>query len=158
MRKKSTLVSIILFTIFSFWLGEGELQIWSNFSVVFGAAGALVITLIFPGKAWQKALIFLVMLSLYILCFFAGTFSSNRAFNECVGRGEEVRIKLSEYHQQFGQYPDSLQQLPAFSLCSRILRPSLLVYQKTNGGYMLSFKDWLVEHSATETYPFMGHK
>jgi hypothetical protein len=90
--------------------------------------------------------------------FFAGANSFDRAYSECVKRCEEVRVQLTEYRQNNNRYPDRLSELEGFKLCGRISRPTMLDYARTDGGYVLSFRDWLVEHRATESEPFMAHK
>jgi len=75
-----------------------------------------------------------------------------------VDRGEEVRVQLSDYYQEENQYPERLSQLEGRILCVRIIRDTVLEYERAKGGYVLSFKDWLLEHTATESVPFMAQK
>lgn len=88
----------------------------------------------------------------------AGGQSSQRAYDECMARGEEVRSALAEFRAHAGGYPRSLDEIPRRLPCRRVLRGSLLKYELTGSGYALSFGDWLVSHSATESEGFMAHK
>src|SRR5215510_4384718 len=78
--------------------------------------------------------------------------------SECVERGEEVRILLSEYRRSHSVYPETLNQLRSPIICARISRPTLLTYERTTNGYTLSFHDWLVHHAASEDQSFLAHK
>jgi hypothetical protein len=98
------------------------------------------------------------MIAVYALTFFGGHDSFGRAFNECVRRGEEVRIVLAEYHRSHNVYPGALNQLRSPIPCRRISRPTILTYERTKNGYTLSFRDWLVEHTASEEASFFAHK
>ena len=91
--------------------------------------------------------------------FGVGARDAAAAFNECVERGEDVRIRLHDYRARSGHYPDSLAALTGAPLpCRRLLRGDLLSYRATATGYSLVFSDWLVEHVATESHGFQPHK
>src|SRR5262249_29880722 len=75
------------------------------------------------------------------LTFFCGLVWFGQVFNECIERGEEVRILLTEYHRSHSVYPETLDQLRSPLPCARISRPTLLTYEKTTNGYTLSFHD-----------------
>lgn len=98
------------------------------------------------------------LLAVYVVAYILGTLSFTRAFNECVTRGDEVRIQLSEYRQKNGQFPERLSQLDGDGLCRSVTRPTLLTYETTKDGYIMIFKDWLVTYQATESDPFHAHK
>jgi hypothetical protein len=155
---KVALITAGLFGAFGYWLGEGSLHTWGELPVVGGGIGCLVVAALVPGRPWLKAFGGVASLALYAVAFYIGSLSFSRAFNECVERGEEVRVQLTEYRNRHNQYPGHLGQLEGFALCERITRPTILDYKKTKDGYELSFGDWLVEHKATESGPFMGHK
>ena len=87
------------------------------------------------------------MIAIYTLTFFGGLASFDRAFNECVKRGEEVRILLGEYHRRHGVYPEALHELRSPIPCVRISGPTILTYERTTNGYALGFRDWLVDHT-----------
>jgi hypothetical protein len=158
MKRNLTIILIGLFGAIGFWFGEGMLQPWAVLPITVGVIGCLVVAFMIPGKPWLKTVIGVASLVLYVVGFFVGSISFSHAYNECVKRGEEVRVQLSEYHQKKGQYPERLNQFEGFGLCGRLIRPTVLQYERTSGGYVLSFKDWLVEHTATESEPFMAHK
>lgn len=158
MRNNVALALAGLCCVFGFWLGEGASPPWVTLPVASGVSGCLAVGLIVTGKAWFKTLAAVGALAVYAMAFSLGWLSFNHAYDECVERGEEVRVQLSEYHQKRNEYPERLDQLEGFDLCARIVRPTVLEYGRTNGGYVLSFKDWLIEHTATEAAPFMAHK
>lgn len=158
MKRNVAIILVGLFVAVGFWFGEGALQPWAALPTTVGVIGCLVVVFIIPGKLWLKTLIGVASLVLYVVGYIVGSISFSHAYNECVERGEEVRVQLSEYHQKKDQYPERLDQLEGFGLCGRITRPNVLQYERTEGGYVLSFKDWLVEHTATESEPFMAHK
>jgi hypothetical protein len=67
-------------------------------------------------------------------------------------------VQLAEYYSKNKHYPENLKQLNSTIPGTRILRPTILNYKKTQDGYDLSFQDWLVEFKATQSVPFMAHK
>jgi len=144
--------------VFGFWLGEGGSPPWAIVPVVSAFVAAFAVAALVHGKLWVKSIGAIAVFALYAVALFLGWISFTDAFRECVEKGEEVRAQLREYHQKEGQFPERLSQLKGFQLCDRILRPTLLEYEKTKSGYVLSFHDWLVEHKATESEPFMAHK
>lgn len=158
MRRNVALAVVALFGTLGFWLGEGGSPPWAALPVGGGVFGCLAVALIVPGKPWCKALGGVAFLALYAIAFFFGSLSFSRAFNECVDRGEEVRVQLSDYYQEENQYPERLSQLEGRILCERIIRDTVLEYERAKGGYVLSFKDSLLEHTATESLPFMAQK
>ncbi len=123
-----------------------------------GVVGGVSVGIAAPGKVISKTLLGGCALVLFVATWFAGAHAFNHAFNECVHRGEDVRVLLTRHYQERGEYPIELDALEAPIPCGRITRPSVLVYEKTADGYELSFADWLVEHTATESEPFMAHK
>jgi hypothetical protein len=143
---------------FGFWLGEGGALPWTLVPVVSAFVAAFAVAVVVPGKLWVKSVGGVGVFALCAGAFFLGRHSFSSAFGECVEKGEEVRAQLSEYHKKENQFPERLGQLEGFKLCGRILRPTLLEYERTKNGYVLSFKDWLVEHKATESESFMAHK
>ena len=112
----------------------------------------------FRGAASDKSISGTAMIAVYALTFFCGLASFASAFNECVERGQEVRILLSEYHHSHSEYPETLNRLRSPIPCSRFTRSTLLTYERTTNGYTLSFHDWLVEHNASEDRSFLAHK
>jgi hypothetical protein len=99
------------------------------------------------------------MIAVYALTFFGGQDSFGRAFNECIERGGEVRILLAEYHRSHSVYPEALNQLRSPMPCGRISRPTILTYERTTtNGYTLGFRDWLIDHTASEEASFFAHK
>jgi len=118
----------------------------------------MVVVLTLPGRRTMKASAGAAMIGVYGLTLFCGLASFGHAFNECVERGEEVRILLSEYRRSHSVYPETLNQLRSPIICARISRPTLLTYERTTNGYTLSFHDWFVHHTASEDQSFLAHK
>ena len=141
-----------------FWLGERCSLLQSALPLAVGLFGSLLIAYIAPVKLRYKALGGFALLAVYVVAYILGTLSFTRAFNECVTRGDEVRIQLSEYRQKNGQFPERLSQLDGDGLCRSVTRPTLLTYETTKDGYIMIFKDWLVTYQATESDPFHAHK
>jgi hypothetical protein len=158
MRRNIALGLTAVVVVFGFWLGEGGSPPWAAAPIVGAFVSAFAVAVVAPGKHWVKAVGGVGMLGLYAVALFLGWLSFTRAFGECIEKGEEVRVLLSEHQKKKGQFPESLSQLQGFGLCGRVLRPTLLEYKKTGNGYELSFKDWLVEYKANESEPFMAHK
>lgn len=147
-----------LLGVFGFWLGEAGAPHWTLVNVASALIAVLVISVIVPGKLWIKLICGVVFLGVYGGMLYSGWLSFARAYNECVNRGEEVRIQLREYYKKNNQYPEHLGQLQGSALCNRISRPTILEYERTENGYVLSFTDSLVEHIATESEPFIARK
>lgn len=147
-----------LLIVLGFWLGESGAPPWAPTLIATALLGAALVAVLTPGSLWTKPVIGIGFLVLYAVAFWLGSLSFNRAYNECVELGEAVRAQLSEYHKRKNQFPERLSQLEDFRLCELIIRPSVLRYERKMNGYVLSFKDWLVEHRATEAQPFQAHK
>ena len=141
-----------------FWLGEAGGRPLVELAIVVGIVGSVAVALAVTGRLVAKAAAGVAMIAIYPFAFFAGLDSFGRAFNECVERGEEVRVLLADYHRSHGVYPEALDQLGSPTPCARISRPTILTYERTANGYTLRFRDWLVEHTASEDAPFFAHK
>jgi hypothetical protein len=157
-RNKVAPVIGVLLGVYGFWLGEGGLQLQEILPIAGGIIGCIAIALVSPGKLWQKSLAGVVSLAIFSVTYFFGLQSFDYAFTECEQRGEEVRVLLKEYYGKENNYPARLSQLDGSIPCRRFTRPTLLDYERTTSGYVLSFRDWLVEHTATESDSFMAHK
>lgn len=158
MRRNVAFGLAVLLAVFGFWFGEGGSPPWAVVPIVSAVVAALAVAIVVPGKFWVKSVGGVVSFSVCAAALFLGWLSFTQAFGECVEKGEDVRAQLSEYHKKENQFPERLGQLEGSRLCGRVLRPTVLEYERTKNGYVLSFKDWLVEHKATESEPFMAHK
>ncbi len=158
LSRNGAIALAITWVVFGLWLGEGATPIWQALPLAGGAIGGLVVALVLPGRVHVKVLAGIASLVVYAAAFSIGSQSFGRAFEECMAKGEGIRVLLSEYHDKKSTYPESLDQVLEESICDRMLRPTILKYQRTNGGYHLSFGDWFVEHTATEAEPFMARK
>jgi hypothetical protein len=142
------------------WLGEGLDdplgRLLQLSALTFGSA---VVAALLVGLGWRKRLVTGVFVgALACLGFWAGDRIAGLAFNSCVERGEEVRLALAEYKSRAGHYPASLGDLEAAIPGGRLLRRNILVYKPRAGGYALTFSDWLVTHSATESSGWFASK
>ncbi len=110
----------------------------------------------------KKSFTFRIILAVASLGSFVGGDLYGRrefrnAFNECVDGGEDIRQDLEAYKKSFGTYPDTIKSLEVTDpgLSGKVLlRGNILDYKKTPSGYEISFRDWLVTHTATESKVF----
>ncbi len=158
LRRIVALVLAASCALFAVWLGEGTAPLRDALPFAGGITGSLVVALAAPGRTMSRALAGIASLALYAAAFFIGLESFGRAFDECMDKGEEIRVLLSEYHIETNRYPESLKEVQGDRFCEPMIRATILDYQRTNGGYHLSFRDWLVEHAATESESFTAHK
>ena len=157
-RQTAALALAMLLSATGFWLGETDWPPLAPPPIVVGIVGSVVVAFAVEGRPVMKVSAAAAMIALYAFAFFGGSDSFYRAFNECVNRGEEVRILLGEYHRSHGVYPDTLNQLQSPIPCARIGRPTILTYERTTKGYTLGFRDWLVDFTASEDASFFAHK
>jgi len=141
-----------------FWLGEAGGPPWAALPIVIGVVGSPIVAFAVPGRRAKKVAVGGAVIAIYGLTFFAGLSSFGRAFAECIGRAEEVRVLLKEYHQTHAVYPETLTQLQSPIPCGRMSRSTILTYERTRDGYALGFGDWLVQHTASEAESFIAHK
>lgn len=158
MRTIGAFVVFISLGSIEFWLGEGGFVPWASEVVMCGFSGCFAAILYSSGKLKKKILMGITTLILFSAVYFFGFQSFSRAFNECVERGEEVRVALKAYYAKTNQYPENLDQLGVILPCRRITRSTILDYERTKKGYILVFRDWLVEHVATESDAFFAKK
>lgn len=150
----------ILAAIAGGWLGEGPAPRLSLLPIA--------LLMVFAGAAYAaaprrsnalKICWAAVVAAVFAAAWFAGAASATRAYNACIGRGEEIRAALTAYHDRHGRYPGALRDLRMpNSSCRRVLRGDLLVYQPTGSGYSLHFSDGIVQHRATQHEPFIAVK
>ncbi|MGW1424573.1 hypothetical protein ACWAT4_31120 [Bradyrhizobium manausense] len=157
-RRRAALALAVLLSGIEFWLGEAGGPTWGELPIAIGIAGSVVVALAVAGRPVIRAAAGAGMIAVYALTFLGGQASFGRAFNECVERGEEVRILLAEYYRNQRVYPETLNQLRSPLPCRRISRPTILIYERTTNGYELGFRDWLVDHTASEDASFFTHK
>ena len=137
-----------------FWVGEGLEDAPAQ---SFGLLGLLLLAVtavaaLLDRAAWLKGLGAGAMVGLLsCAAFWVGERVAADAYNSCVERGDEIRSALEEFKSATGRYPDSLAELGQRLPGQRLLRPNILFYERRDDGYVLSFSDWLVEQTATET-------
>ncbi len=157
MRKVTSRLGIatlaIVATLVGVWLGEDLNTPFRNI-VLFGVAalcsGLLAVLLCYPSR--RKGIAAAVGVAALIASgFWLGDQIATRAFNSCVNHGDEVRSALEVFKLRSGHYPDSLAELGQALPGDRWLRRNILFYRRQGAGYVLSFTDWLVEHTATDS-------
>lgn len=158
MKKTIAVILTIIFMIIAFWLGEagkGLFQIWPY---LVGILGIVSITYLFSNNWKYRTLSGFTFFILFAVAFYLGDVSFYHAYNSCIERAEDIRTALSEFQTKNGNYPAVLDELNTPLPCSRCLRDTILEYESDGSHYKIWFKDWLVEHSATDKEPFLGHK
>lgn len=141
------------------WLGEHPTGLFDGRSLVIAVGLALLAAAPFrPGQRSSGLVAALCVLAAFAGGWVYGGRSHSAAFNECVDHGERVRDYLADYKRHSGDFPESLAQLGRGLPCQLVLPPQLLRYERTDTGYTLTFRDWLVSHIATESQPFTAIK
>ncbi len=158
MRRNISLALTMLFAAIAFGMGEGGAFLIDLMPISIALLGCFIVAAAVPGSLLKKGIVWVGSFAIITAAYFTGAYSFNRAFNECVHKGEAVRAQLEEYHAGHKQYPESLKLLNGPLPGKRVTRPTILVYKRTQDGYELAFQDWLVEFKATESEPFLEHK
>jgi hypothetical protein len=86
-----------------------------------------------------------------LLGLWVGEREARNAFHTCFAEGPEVLAALHEWKDATGEFPERLTELGIRLPCRRWLRGTLLRYRRADGGFYLSFSDWLVHHAADQT-------
>ena len=158
MNKVLAVLSTIFFLIVAFWFGEAGKGLFQVHPYMIGLVG-IVASPYLISKKWKYrisyAFLFIVF---YAVAFYMGDLSFCRAYNSCLKNGEQVRAYLSDYKTKNGKYPEVLDDLNIPLPCSRCLHDTIMEYESTASNYKIWFKDWLVEHTATDKEPFIAHK
>ncbi|MRR36287.1 hypothetical protein EG829_16745 [bacterium] len=149
---------LIFSALTAFWIGEGGTLFFEPLPGAAVLAGAVLAAAVFPGSRPKKALVAAACLVVGASVYIGGLHSYNCAFRECLKKAETVRVMINEYHEAEGKYPENLKQLRGRLPGRRILRPTIITYQRTQEGYDLKYNDWLVEMKATQEQPFMEVK
>src|SRR5262245_55267495 len=119
-RQGASLALALLLSGIGFWLGEAGGPPLAMLPIAVGIVASLVVALAVAGRRATKATAGAAMIAVYAFAFLGGLASFGRAFNECVERGEEVRVLLAGYHRNHGVYPEALDQLGSPAPCARI--------------------------------------
>ena len=158
MNKVIAVLCTIILLFVSFWLGEGGKGLFQLFPYMIGLIGTVAIPFLISKKWELRTLYGFLFIVIYVAAFYMGDLSFCRAYNTCLEEAEQIRSVLSDYKAKNGKYPDVLDDLNIPLPCSRCLRGTILGYESTASNYKIWFKDWLVEHSGTESEPFFAHK
>jgi len=158
MNKIIAVLSTIILFFLSFWLGESGKGLIQVYPFIIGLVGTLTIPYLISNR-WKHRTAYAVLFILfYTAAFYMGNLSFDRTYRTCLKEAEQIRTALSIYKTENGKYPDNLDNLNMPLPGSRCLRGTILEYESTASNYTISFKDWLIEHSATDKEPFMAHK
>jgi hypothetical protein len=158
MRKVVAAVTLAVLVLMGLWFGEdggGILRIWPW---VLGLAVAAGFGLILARRPVWRVLAAALGFVGYAGAFWLGLMSFNAAYSQCLSEGRTVRQWLAEFQQSRGHFPSGLSSLGRPLPCTTRLHGTILEYRRTESGYELAFRDWLVEHRADETRDFMAHK
>ena len=139
-----------------FWFGGDTTRGMSMSAIAALGVAVLIGDLLGPPNRRQpRILSALVMAGLFSAGWYGGIVELERAFEECVARGETVRAALDRHRAATGDYPESLARLPDGPMPGRrLLRPDLMEYRRADGGYELSFSDAVATMSATHERGF----
>ncbi|GAC1649998.1 MAG: hypothetical protein NVS4B3_08010 [Gemmatimonadaceae bacterium] len=145
------------------WLGE-DASLAPPRAVALLTGGVVVAALI--GRAAAPNIVrgrrgAMVAAAAFGLAFWAGTREVQSSLSDCVERGEEFRNELARYRASTGDYPVRLQNLAPSAIasaCPRLIRGTILKYERTQGGYRLTYDDWTATHQATESAPFAAYR
>ncbi len=139
-----------------FWLGEGFLPLISSWVLLALIALPLATAALAPHQdSFHVRTTLMAAALLFIGAWFAGQTTADRAFDDCLARGEEVRLALRSYRLEQGRFPQRLDDLAIDLPGQRLLHSTLITYQPKEGDYRLSFANTLVEHVANARYPFL---
>ncbi len=156
LRKFASALLLAATGLIGFWLGEGFLPLISSWVLLAFIALPLATAALAPHRdSFHVRITLLAAALLFIGTWFAGQSSAGRAFDDCLARGEEVRLALRSYRLQQGRFPLQLTDLAIDLPGQRLLHPSLMTYQAKEGDYRLSFANALVQHVANARYPFL---
>lgn len=139
-----------------FWFGEGFYPLISSWVLLTLIALPLATAALAPHRdSFHVRTTLLTAALLFIGAWFAGQTTAGRAFDECLTRGEEIRLALRHYRLEQGRFPQQLKDLGVELPGQRLLHSTLLTYQPKEGDYRLSFANALVEYAANSRYPFL---
>jgi hypothetical protein len=158
MNKVITAILTTIFLFIAFWLGEAGKGLFQISPYMVGLIGIISISYLISNNWKYRTISGFTFLILFSVAFFMGDLSFYRAYNSCAEKAEGIRTSLSEFKTKNGNYPAELDKLNTPLPCSRCLRGTILEYESTGSNYRIWFKDWLVEHSATDKEPFLAHK
>ncbi len=139
-----------------FWLGEAFLPLISSWVLLALIGLPLATAALAPHQdSFHVRTTLLAAALLFIGAWFAGQAAAGRAFDDCLSRGEEVRLALRNYRLEQGLFPQQLDDLAIDLPGQRLLHSTLLIYQPKEGDYRLSFANTLVEYVTNARYPFL---
>ncbi len=158
MKKATAVLFAIIFIFTAFWIGEAGKGLFQIFLYIIGFVGIVAISYFASNNLKYRTISAITFIILFSAAFYIGDLSFYRAYNSCIGDAENIRTTLIEFKTKNGKYPSSLGELNMPLPCSRCLRGSILEYKSNGSNYKIWFKDWLIEHSATDKEPFTAYK
>jgi hypothetical protein len=159
-RGPTLVLVVILSLVAGFWFG-GETDRDISTAAIATLAVCVLLGDLLASRARRRARLASAVLAALIFGagWILGYAELERAFSACVARGEAVRTALEEHRERDGRYPDSLGELTRFAMPGgRLLRPGLMLYERTEEGYALSFADTTVRLTATHERGFFERR
>ena len=158
MTKIITIILIPILLFVAFWFGESERGMFQLAPYVVWLFGGAITTVLYSKSKKKRIILGATLTIFYSFFLYSGTTSFQKAYNSCVQDSESVRTALLKHKEKNGTFPASLDLLEMDLPGKRFTRKNLLNYSQTNDGYKISFRDWLIEHTATESEGFLAHK
>lgn len=150
--------AMIALALLGVWLGEGSFAGIPEWPELTAAIAALIWPLFLKtSRLRSKFILIAFSAGIFVLGDIFGRYEFDRAYDECHEQGEAIRKDLGLYKETYKKYPQEIEELVAVNADfpgELLLRGSILNYHRTTTGYEISFRDWLVIHSATETEKF----
>lgn len=155
LRVVATVALVAAVIVVGMWCGEG-LTVPVLLDVALGSAAAGVGFAIWRDERRTADGVASLVAVTFLLGWAVGRITGLEAFDRCVSSGNAVLAELGRYRAAHGGYPASLAELPGRDPCRRVLRGTLLEYERTAGGYRVRFGDDDDLHVAThETKGFV---
>jgi hypothetical protein len=159
-RGPALVLVVILSLVAGFWFG-GEAGRGISTAAIAALAVCVLLGDLLGSRArrWARLTTAVTAALIFGGGWILGSAELERAFAGCVTRGEAVRTELEVHRERHGRYPDSLDELTGFTIPGgRLLRPGLMVYERTADGYGLSFADATVRMTATHERGFFERR
>jgi hypothetical protein len=159
-RGPALVLIVILSLAAGFWFG-GEADRGISTAAIAALAVCVLLGDLLGSRArrWARLASAVTAALIFGAGWILGSVELERAFTTCVTHGEEVRTALEEHRERDGEYPVSLDELTRFAIPGgRLLRPGLMLYERTTDGYALSFADATVRMTATHERGFFERR
>jgi hypothetical protein len=157
----ATIALIITFA--GVWFGEIPAGFGVNIFVIFLSLPVIIalmflLNLIIKQKWFVHFFVGFAFFGLFVAANLFGADIYHYAFNDCVNKGENVRLALRNFYVANKSYPKSLADLKINLPGNLIFHPNILQYKTTKQGYLLRFDDNFIAFEATESTAFEANK